>query len=307
MMFQAQKRTYRPANVVALCPRTAHRTAFDSTMLLQPAMIALNRPDLLCRRGTLVHRHPLVARRPVFCVTVWDVNPKHQDKAIAFEMHPRPRFADGTLRKCAIARSVWVNLTIAFQAAEPVPVIRTDGLEIGQRAVPSIEGDLVRLKPTLFGGRQHGQEMVIFAAAVEGLVKQAIVAGDGVCTITPQERHQIDALDHAMMLARPVPMHQFAALRVRFVEGGVVGDQQAPPTVDQRCSFAPEWQGIRFQALQQAGEGVMRGAAWAVGLHPGGFGTRDHLWCGDQKVDRVEISHFGCIHSRMIPHNPPTA
>src|SRR6266576_4292754 len=120
-------------------------------------------------------------------------------------MYPRPRFADGALRKCAIARSVRVNLTIAFQAGEPVPVIGTDGLEIGQRAVPTIECNVVRLKPTLFGGRQHRQEMVIFGAAVEGLVKQAIVAWDGVCTITPEERHQIDAVDHAMMLARPVP------------------------------------------------------------------------------------------------------
>ena len=89
MMFQTQKRTDRPANVVALCLRTARRTAFDTTILLQPAMIALDRPDLLCRRGTLVHRHCHIATRPIFRVTVWGVNPKHQDNAIAFEMHRR--------------------------------------------------------------------------------------------------------------------------------------------------------------------------------------------------------------------------
>src|SRR5829696_231738 len=82
----------RPADMVALCPFRAHGTAFDTTKLLEVAMIRLNRPNLAGRGLALVHRHQLVATRPIFRVTVWGVDPKHQDEAITFEMYPRARF-----------------------------------------------------------------------------------------------------------------------------------------------------------------------------------------------------------------------
>jgi len=62
-----------------------------------------------------------------------------------------------------------------------------------------------------------------------------------------------------------------------------------------------------LKPLQQSVHGIMRGPTRFIPLHTGGFSTRDHVRCGDQKHDVIEIGHFGCIHARMIPHNPSTA
>src|SRR5215210_9136023 len=96
-------RSQRPADMVALCPFRAHGTAFDTTKLLEVAMIRLNRPNLARGRATLVHRHQFVTRRPVFRVTVWGVDPKHQNEAIALQMYPRPSFANGALSQGSVA------------------------------------------------------------------------------------------------------------------------------------------------------------------------------------------------------------
>src|SRR6266498_1590148 len=110
-----------------------------------------------------------------------------------------------------------------------------------------------------------------------------------------------------MMLAGPMPTAQSALPGMGRVEGGVTGDQQAAQAVDIRLGFAPERKWVGFEALQQSGEGVMRGATWLIRLDARRFATRDHPWCGHEKVDVIEIRDFGCIHRRMIPHNPSTA
>src|SRR5204863_9049202 len=93
----------RPADMVALCPFRAHGTAFDTTKLLEVAMIGLNRPTLARGRAALVHRHQRIAGRPIFRVTVWGVDPKHHDEAIAFEMYSGARFANDARGQWSIA------------------------------------------------------------------------------------------------------------------------------------------------------------------------------------------------------------
>jgi len=138
-------------------------------------MIRLNRPNLPSQLGTLVHREAQVACRPVFRVTVGGVDPKHQDKAIPFQMHARASFADRTRRQCAIATSIWINLAVGLQAGEPLPAVGTDGFEISQRTVPAIEGYIARLKATRFGGLEQGAEVLVLGQLVDGFVKQPIV------------------------------------------------------------------------------------------------------------------------------------
>ena len=110
-----------------------------------------------------------------------------------------------------------------------------------------------------------------------------------------------------MVLAGPVAMDQFDLFGKGFVESSVVKDEQAAEAVDILLSFAPQRRGIRFETLKKAREGVVGGAVRPFGVDARGFGARDHLGCGDKKVDVVEISHFGCIHRCMIAHNVPTA
>ena len=64
--------------------------------------------------------------------------------------------------------------------------MRADGLEIGQATVPTIEKNVARLKATVFGLLKQVAEVVVLGRTIHRLVKQPIVTGDGVCSITPQ-------------------------------------------------------------------------------------------------------------------------
>jgi hypothetical protein len=109
------------------------------------------------------------------------------------------------------------------------------------------------------------------------------------------------------MLARPVTMHQLDVLGIGFIKRGIVDDQKAALSIHMLLGLVLERAGARFEALQQAREGIMGSATWAVGLDTRRFSRRDHLRRGNQEIDVVEIGHFGRIHRRMIPHNLPTA
>ena len=222
-------------------------------------------------------------------------------------MHARAGLANSTLGQRPIARPIRIDEAVGFQAGQPLPAVLADGLEIGQATIPTVERHVARMKAACFGGLEHGEEMRVFGQAVDGLIKQPIVAWDGVLAITPPQRHQIDAADDPMMLARPMAMNQFDFLGIRLVERGIVEDQKAALTVDMLLGLAPERRGIGFEPLEEAGQRIVGSTARSIRLHPGGFGTRHHLRCGDQKIDIVEISDFWCIHGHMVLHNAPTA
>src|SRR3954468_3803091 len=149
MAFQPQKRSNSPADVIALRSCTPHRTPLDPTILLDSAMVGLDRPNLACQHGAFIHSHGLVARGPIFRVTVWGVDPKHQDKAIAFQMDARASLANATIGQRPIRLPVRIDLSIGFQAREPLPAMGADSLEIGQTTVPTVEGDVAWLEHAL--------------------------------------------------------------------------------------------------------------------------------------------------------------
>ena len=66
MMFQPQERANRPADMIALGSPFARCTALHATKLLQPTMIGLDRPDVLCGLRTTgcynKHRHAATER-----------------------------------------------------------------------------------------------------------------------------------------------------------------------------------------------------------------------------------------------------
>src|SRR5258706_14674116 len=128
MVFQPQKRSNSPTDVIALRSCTPCSTPLDPTILLDPAMVALDRPNLACQHAAFIHGHGLVARGPIFRVTVWGVDPKHQDKAIAFQMDARTSLANATISQRPIPLSVRIDLSIGFQAREPLPAMGADRL-----------------------------------------------------------------------------------------------------------------------------------------------------------------------------------
>ena len=100
-----------------------------------------------------------------------------------------------------------------------------------------------------------------------GLVVDPVVAGDVAVAVGPQQGQQVDALDDAVVLARPVPADQVDLAGVGLVQGGVVEDQDAVVEADLGPGLLPEGLGVGLQAGQQAVEGVMgrRGGLLAVG------------------------------------------
>src|SRR5215210_3073546 len=173
--------------MVALRPFRAHGTAFDTTKLLEVAMIRLNRPNLARGRAALVHRHQLIATSPIFRVTVWGVDPKHQDEAIAFEMYPSARFANDALGQWSIAVAIRIHQAIVFQSRQPLPAECANQFQVFQRAVPAIKTHVAWGKAALLGGFEHGPEVIVLGLAIVGRIKQAIIAGDGVRVVTPYQ------------------------------------------------------------------------------------------------------------------------
>ncbi len=76
---------------------------------------------------------------------------------------------------------------------------------------------------------------------------------------------------------------------------------------DMLARLVPERSWVRLPAREQAGQGIMGGPAWDVGLDPRGFGTAKDEWGGNQKIDGVQVGDFWCIHISTIPHNASTA
>ena len=157
------------------------------------------------------------------------------------------------------------------------------------------------------GRREHGAEVLVLGHAVDRLVIEPIVAGDGVCAVTPQQGDQIDARDHAMVLARPMAMDERDVLGIGLVQRRVVNDQEPVVQDDMLLGLHPERRWIRLQALKEAGQRIMGSTAGGVRLHACGFRTAEDGRGGHQKIDVVQVGHFRCVHSPTIPHNEATA
>src|SRR5206468_533170 len=102
------------------------------------------------------------------------------------QMHARASFTNGALRERAIATPIRIDLSVRFQARQPLPGVRPDRLQILQTTVPAIKCDIAWVKATCFGTLEHRAEVGVFGQAIDGFIKQPIIAGDGVLTITPQ-------------------------------------------------------------------------------------------------------------------------
>jgi hypothetical protein len=121
-----------------------------------------------------------------------------------------------------------------------VPAVRPNGLQILQAAVPTIEGNEARMKAALLSGHEHDTEVDVLGHTIDRLVVEAIVAWDGVCAITPQQRDQVDAHDDMMVFAGPVTMDQFNVLSIGFVERGVIDNQETSMEHDMLLCLVPK-------------------------------------------------------------------
>ena len=307
MPDQAQVGAEGPANMIALRPLAAHHAALNPTKLRDIAVIGLNRPCLAGGRRPQIHRHLEITRRPVFRATVWGVDPEHQNKAIAFEVNAASRIANVTIRQLPISRTVRIHQPVCLQRGLPVPSEGSHVFEVRQSTVPAIKTDETRGEPAFHRGLEHRTKMVILGQPIIGRIKQAIIAWDGVCVVTPDEADQVDAGHRLAVFARPVPMHQGDLVRIRFIQGAIVDDQQPTGAIHERFGFQPQRQRVRFEPIQQPIQRIVGGRRGPLRLHPCPLGTRDHPGRSEQEVDVVEIRHLGFIHRLILPQVRPTA
>ena len=85
------------------------------------------------------------------------------------------------------------------------------------------------------------------------LVEDAIVAGGVAVTVRPQERNQVDAAHHRVVLTRPVARHQLDLPGVGLVQGRVVYDKDALVQAD--LAARPRPTASRRQAPADAATG----------------------------------------------------
>ncbi len=180
--------------------------------------------------------------------------------------------------------------------------------------MPAVEDRALRLEAPLANRLEHGTEMVVLGGIL-GVVVNAVVARDVAVAIRPQQRHEADPLDDRMVFARPVASDQFDGLGVGLVEDGVIRDEDAVGQGYLRSHLLSKRLGIRFESVQQSGEGVMGWRSRLIGLHSDGFGGTARFGGGDQEVDVVFGLHTRGIHAPKITdpasiahaENPSTA
>jgi hypothetical protein len=189
---------------------------------------------------------------------------------------------------------------VGLQLREPAPAVAPDRLQVLQAGVPAVEHDALRGEAACPRRRQHRAEVVVLAQPIARLVVEPVVAGDQRRTVGPQQGQEIDALHDPPVLARPLPCEQADLARVGLVQRAVVADQDACLAPDLRHRFRPQSRRIGFQAVQQAGEGVVRRRVGLRGLHAGGCRAAHRAWAGHQEVDVVDGVAFRGVHAPSL-------
>ena len=214
---------------------------------------------------------------------------------------------DGHLGQWAIPGAIRINVPIGLELPQPVPAIAAHELEVRQAALPTITRHQAWRNPALVRRGEHGLEMVVFRGTIRWCVVAAIVTRHTRIAITPQQRHAIDAVDSAVMLARPGPPDECDGARVGVVQGRIINTQTSRGQGHLVLGLGPEWMWIRIKPMQHAGESIMRGCVSAIWLHPSRFQATVRGGRGDQAGNRVQFVDFRRVHTESVALNAPTA
>ena len=192
----------------------------NQTLLLQTAMIHLNPPRRERELFALDLDHPEKARRPVLRCAVCGANPQYFDFAKPLEPANCPvpaaqaGFGDGL--EFALMHS---NLPVRFEPCKKMPAQRAHQFQIVNRSLPAIKTNKSGIKSALACREQHLGEMVVFGFTIPVFIKHAIIHRHTPLAVAPQQGNQIDALDHRLLFARPVPIKQGVEGRSRVSQG----------------------------------------------------------------------------------------
>ena len=95
-------------------------------------------------------------------------------------------------------------------------------------------------------------------------------------------------------------MDQRHFLGIRLVERRIVDDQHAACPIDERSDFLPEGGGIGFEAVQEAGEGIMGRGMGTARLDASGLGGTNARG-SDEEIDVIGIVQRGLFIPLLYP------
>ena len=199
------------------------------------------------------------------------------------------------LDPCHRAQAVPVGIdhAVGFQPCQPHPAEISNPFEVFQATVPAIENHALRHETAPVGRlQQQCPEMIVLGQGIPGLVVEPVIDRNMAIPIRPQQRDPVDALDHGMVLARPMPAHPFDFPGIRFIQRRIIRHQDTATAGNLPGGFSPQYRCIRFQPVQQTSEGIMRRWHRLVGLRARHLRRAAHPRRRDQKIDVGFISDF---------------
>src|SRR4030067_3193809 len=240
MCFKSNKCPDRQTDMVALRNFEPVQSTFHPSELLEATMVDLNLPGIQGMEGSLLNGHVQAAGGPVCSVAVCAARPKHLAPAISFEVNQTPLRWNEDLADRTVTTAIRANFPIALELCQPVPFQTAQQFEIGQPAIPTVKRNQFWLKAALVGLFDHVLKVVILAQAILDLVIKSIITRQPTFAICPDQRNQVDALHHGVVLARPMPTNQRHMRCIRFVQRRIVDDQYAFRQINQLLHFLPE-------------------------------------------------------------------
>src|SRR5262245_10627511 len=175
--LQAQEGAQGQPDVVALRPGAACLAPLHLGALLDPPVIALDRPAILRVLLPLKVGHRQVAGGPVRNVAVWGDYLEYLHQPVPDQPDLRPARADVRAAQGPLALPVLVDQAVGLQPRQPGPAQLAQQLEVLQAGIPAVEGHQARLEAAPVGRRDHGAEVVVLGEPLR-LVEDAVVTGD---------------------------------------------------------------------------------------------------------------------------------
>ncbi len=269
VILQAQKGAEGKANVGDLSSGGADLGPFHAAALLQAAVVVFDRPGLEGQLLPAGRGQVQIAAGPVCRAAVVGPGPEYAFEAIAPQMHLSPLRRDLEVTDRHVAAAVEIDLAVGLEPGQPGPPQLAQVLQFVHTTVPTVTKHVLGLQAAGVRGGNPIAQVFILGFAAHGLVIHAKVAGDPGCTLGPEQRYQVDARHHAVMLATPMPRHPLDLPRIGLVQGGVVHHQDPPLARDQLLGLLPQVGGVGGLALSQAGASIVRRCLLNLRLTPG--------------------------------------
>lgn len=185
-----------------------------------PALLEMSRVIFIARQCQIVGRK-------ICNVAVFGDYLAYQYISEAFQ----PDFADLCVGQCQVTEgardTVAAHDPIGLEIADELPSLAPDMLEVSDTGVPGVHEDVAWGKPTFYGLVQHIQEVVVLRAVIMLFPIDAVIHGNHLFAIRPQEIDDADAIDEAMGITAVLHLGKLIGSRVALVQERIVTHEVA--------------------------------------------------------------------------------